>query len=91
MGRAGRSSHIQAWTILLVESSALQRVGANVVEIVSGENNEEGSVAYWKKVEPALREWAETEDCWQDIADKFFDNPGHSCELTLIFPHHPVY
>ena len=57
VGRAGRSSHIQARAILLVKSSALQHVGANVVEIVGGENNEEeGSVAYRKKVEPALHE-----------------------------------
>ncbi|KAG9310613.1 P-loop containing nucleoside triphosphate hydrolase protein [Chiua virens] len=76
-GRAGRSSHVQARAILLVESSALQRVGANVVEIVDGENNdeEEGSIAYREKVEPALREWVETEDCRRDVADKFFDNP----------------
>ncbi|KAF8446420.1 P-loop containing nucleoside triphosphate hydrolase protein [Boletus edulis BED1] len=76
-GRAGRSSHVQARAILLVELSALQRASANVAEIVSNENNEEeeGNVAYRKKVEPALREWVETEDCRRDVADKFFDNP----------------
>ena len=93
-GRAGRSSHIQVQAILLIESSALQHVGATVAEIVDGDigennENEEECVAYRKKVEPALREWVEIEDCWWDIADKFFDNPpGRSCELTTIFPHY---
>ena len=92
-GRAGRSSHVQARAILLVKSSALQCVGATVAEIVDGDigennENEEVCVAYRKKVEPALHEWVETEDCRRDIADKFFDNPpGRSCESTTIFPH----
>lgn len=89
--RAGRSSHVQAQVILLVESSALQGVDANIAEIVDGENNDEqeGIVTYRKKVEPALREWVETEDCRRDVADKFFDNPpGHiPMNLTSIFPH----
>ena len=92
-GRAGRSSHVQVQAILLVKSSALQCVGATVAEIVDGDigennENEEECGAYRKKVEPALREWVETEDCWQDIADKFFDNPpGRSYESATIFPH----
>jgi superfamily II DNA helicase RecQ len=30
---------------------------------------------YKKKVEPALREWIETEGCRRDIADRYFNNP----------------
>ena len=88
-GRAGQSPHVQARAILLVESSALQCVGSSTVE----ENNEEEEVcvAYCKKVEPALREWVEMEDCRREIADKFFDNPpGRLRESTTIFPHHPL-
>jgi len=32
---------------------------------------------YKKKVEPALREWIETEGCRRDIADRYFNNPPH--------------
>ena len=91
--QVGLLTYIQAQAILLVESSALQRVGATVAEIVDGDigennENEEECVTYRKKVEPALREWIETEDCQQNIADKFFDNcPGRSCQSTMIFPH----
>ncbi|KAF9220146.1 hypothetical protein BS17DRAFT_769545 [Gyrodon lividus] len=53
--------------------------------------DDEESMAYHKKIEPALHEWVETEDCWQEITDQFFDNPpGCSHESTVIFPHHPV-
>lgn len=50
-GRAGRSPHVQARAILLVESSALQRVGSTAtVVIVDGENSvaelEDENIAY---------------------------------------------
>ncbi|KIO12319.1 hypothetical protein M404DRAFT_75085, partial [Pisolithus tinctorius Marx 270] len=40
-GHAGQSSHVQVQVILLVESSALQHVSSNAMEIIDGENNEE--------------------------------------------------
>lgn len=45
----------------------------------SGEEDDDDDdgfeLEYKKKVEEALREWIETEECRRDVADRYYDNP----------------
>ena len=87
--RAGRSPHLEATAILLVEKSVLQRVGRarkqqkevdDLLSALSGEEEEEGETTrqtkYRKAVEDGLRQWIETEGCHRDVVDKYFNNPS---------------
>ena len=38
------------------------------------ENDLDDGHEYKKKVEPALREWIETDSCRRDVADRYFNN-----------------
>ena len=45
----------------------------------------------FKKVEPALCEWIETEGCQQDVADRYFNNPPHRlCKCYLFISYSSV-
>ena len=53
------------------------------------ENGIDDEHEFKKKVEPALCEWIETEGCWQDVVDRYFNNPPHHlCKCHFLFHIH---
>lgn len=64
------------------EESGVEPVGGSDDEEDNDESgeedddeNDEFELEYKKKVEEALREWIETEECRRDVADRYYDNP----------------
>ena len=49
------------------------------------EDDHDDEVEYKKKVEPALREWIETQGCRRDVADKYFNNPPNRRRKFYLF------
>ena len=96
-GRAGRSAHINARAILLVERSMFERTkkrkGKKVPaprdpeEELAAAVSEDNSEHEWrKKVEDALRKWIETTECRRDVADKYFNNPAtRRCKSLSVY------
>ncbi len=92
-GRAGRSAHINARAILLVEKSMFERTKKRKGKKVPAPEDPDDPAAavseddpeheWRKKVEDALRKWIETTECRRDVSDKYFNNPAERRRKSL--------
>ncbi|KAI0359013.1 P-loop containing nucleoside triphosphate hydrolase protein [Trametes cingulata] len=85
-GRAGRSPHISAEAVMLVERAVFQHHRGRQPPKKSNARlasthgphawpGKEGA-GYRKQIEPALREWIETKGCRRAVSDRYFGNPA---------------